>query len=136
MDSIRGVGSKTAFKLMKEKTFDLVLMDKEMPTMNGLQATKEIRTFERENPEKKRQFIICLPGEIEGKDNELLSKIRDYGMDGLMMKPFSVQTLDQILETLSNERKALLLSAEDNDSKMDKNKEDEMRSAQMIEASD
>ncbi len=125
-----------AFKSMKEKIFDLVLMDKEMPTMNGLQATKEIRAFERENPEKKRQFIICLTGEIEGKDNELLSKIRDYGIDGLMMKPFSVQTLDQILETLSNERKALLLSAENNDNKMDKNKEDEMRSAQMIEASD
>lgn len=126
-----------ALKLMKEIVYDLVLMDKEMPTMNGFQSTQEIRAFERENPERKKQFIICITDEIEGKENELLLKTRDCGMDGLLIKPFTVQALDQTLEKLSNERKtspALQLGTDvADDSAMDKSKANETRSAQKIQ---
>ena len=118
-----------ALKLMKENVYDLVLMDKEMPTMNGLQATREIRAFEQQNPGRKKQFIICLTGEVKTSVDELSRETRECGMDGLMIKPFAVQRFDEILERLSNERKALRASKDIDNQMEDTKKEDELRLA-------
>ena len=128
----------SALKLMKQNTFDLVLMDKEMPTMNGVQATRDIRAFEQKYPERRKQFIICVTGEIDGDEDELLQEIEGCGMDGLMIKPFTVQGLDEVLEALCNERKkslrASFVSVGDNghSDAVGNGKEDEMRLAETI----
>ena len=70
-----------AIKLVKTNDYDLVLMDINMPKKNGIEATKEIRKFNKTIP------IIALTAvEIE----EMRNKIYDSGMDDIIVKPYDV----------------------------------------------
>lgn len=65
-----------ALELLMVKTFDVVLMDIQMPGMNGLEATKKIRTMER----LKGLPIIALTANvmIGSKDEAINSGMNDY----------------------------------------------------------
>ncbi|MFK7833334.1 MAG: ATP-binding protein [Winogradskyella sp.] len=77
-----------AVALVKKYAFDLVLMDINMPVKNGIEATKEIRTFNKFIP------IIALTAvEIE----EQKHKIYDSGMNDIILKPYDV---DQFKKTI------------------------------------
>ena len=73
-----------AVKKVKEQDFDIVLMDIQMPIMDGYKATKEIRKFNTEIP------ILALSANvfIEVKD-----KIDECGMNGFIFKPFTPEDL-------------------------------------------
>jgi signal transduction histidine kinase/CheY-like chemotaxis protein len=74
----------SALNTCKENTFDIVLMDIQMPIMDGYKATKEIRKFDTKTP------ILALSANvfIEVKD-----KIEECGMDGFIFKPFTPEDL-------------------------------------------
>jgi signal transduction histidine kinase len=73
-----------AVKKVKEQDFDIVLMDIQMPIMDGYKATKEIRKFNTAIP------ILALSANvfIEVKD-----KIDECGMNGFIFKPFTPEDL-------------------------------------------
>jgi len=78
-----------AVALFKAKVFDLVLMDIEMPVMNGYKATKRIRQIEkREN--RQRVPIICLSGYARELFKE---KAHQVGMDEYVTKPLQKRDL-------------------------------------------
>jgi CheY-like chemotaxis protein len=81
-----------AVNRFKEKKYDLVLMDIQMPVMDGLQATKEIRKMELEHPETGHTPIIAL---TTNPDKVLILKA---GMDGYTQKPFSFDGLGALLQ--------------------------------------
>ncbi len=76
----------------KETSYDLILMDINMPKVNGIEATKVIRTFNKEIP------IIALTAvELEDMRTEIL----DSGMNDILPKPYDVsQFLSTILSHL------------------------------------
>jgi CheY-like chemotaxis protein len=72
--------------------FDLVLMDGQMPVMNGIDATKSIRDFEAQGA--KRVPIVALSASSLEVD---VQKFLGAGMDGFLAKPVSQTALENVL---------------------------------------
>ncbi len=79
-----------ALRYIKEKRYDLIIMDLFMPKLDGLNTTKKIRSISggRDIP------IIALTG---NKNKELVKKWAAYGLKGYIMKP---STKEQIINTV------------------------------------
>ena len=74
--------------------FDAVLMDCEMPMMDGFEATAEIRKREAWLRAERRLPIIALTaGAVEGDREKCLAA----GMDDYLAKPFSLEQLERLL---------------------------------------
>ena len=83
---------KEAVDAVKRLPYDLVLMDVQMPEMDGFEATAEIRNLP---PPKNRIPIIALTANaMPGEDKVCRSK----GMDDYLAKPVDVAKLAQALE--------------------------------------
>ncbi|KAH7327639.1 hypothetical protein B0J17DRAFT_772105 [Rhizoctonia solani] len=72
------------------ETFDVVLMDLEMPVLDGFAATREIRRRESLGTLRKRNFIIALTGNAR---LEQIEAARDAGVDDVMIKPYQIDAL-------------------------------------------
>ena len=73
-----------AFEQVRDGTFDVILMDLLMPEMDGLEASRKIRT---ELPEPQCNTpIIALTANT---DKEELARCIEYGMNECMLKPFN-----------------------------------------------
>ncbi len=73
--------------------FDVVLMDLQMPEMDGFEATAAIRSAEAEG--SLRTPIIAMTARAMQDDQQLCL---DAGMDDYIAKPVDPQTLDQVLQ--------------------------------------
>jgi PAS domain S-box-containing protein len=89
---VAGTGVEALRALEKER-FDLVLMDVQMPEMDGLEATAAIR--EKEKSTGAHQAIVALTAHAMKGDRE---KCMAAGMDGYLTKPIRPNELDQLLE--------------------------------------
>jgi PAS domain S-box-containing protein len=88
-----------ALEALEKESFDLVLMDVQMPEMDGLEATATIR--EKEKSSGLHQAVVALTAHAMKGDRE---KCLAAGMDGYLTKPIRPQELDQLLETYAARR--------------------------------
>ncbi|MDN3670203.1 ATP-binding protein [Echinicola jeungdonensis] len=89
-----------ALEKVKEREFDLILMDYQMPLMNGPEATKAIRKLENGKSVK----IIGLSANVF---KEEIEKAMLTGMDDYLAKPVKIQDLiDKIKESFDYIKKA------------------------------
>ena len=80
---------KEAVELVKgNQSFNLILMDIQMPEMNGFEASKQIRSME--DPEKNSIPILALTASVLQEDKQL---IHQYGINDFVTKPFNPKTL-------------------------------------------
>lgn len=78
------VSGLQAFEQVRDGSFDVILMDLLMPEMDGLEASRKIRT---ELPEPQRSTpIIALTANT---DKDELARCIEYGMNECMLKPFN-----------------------------------------------
>jgi signal transduction histidine kinase/CheY-like chemotaxis protein len=84
-----------AVDAVREKAYDLVLMDCQMPVMDGFEATSVIRRIETRDRSKTRLPIVALTADaVEGDRERCLAA----GMDDYLAKPFTQDELRSILE--------------------------------------
>jgi CheY-like chemotaxis protein len=82
--------------------YDLILMDVQMPVIDGLEATRRIRAAETEASERPTP-IMALTANAYAEDREACLAA---GMDALLVKPLDRERLREALEKLT--RKAAL----------------------------
>ena len=80
-------------KNSKPGNYDLVLMDVQMPVMNGYEATKQIRALD--NPALAGVTILSMTANAFDEDKK---KALECGMDGFLSKPIVIEELISILQ--------------------------------------
>ncbi len=77
-----------AVAAFRDATFDMVFMDCQMPVMDGLEATRQIRTLEKADGERGHTPIVALTAHsFDGYRDEVIA----VGMDDYMTKPVSTE---------------------------------------------
>ena len=89
--------------LSKEGDFSLILLDINMPVMNGLQFMEKIH---KENLYRHIPIIVI---STEGKEEDTLRALR-LGASGYVVKPFKPNLLHELIDNLMMKRKAFALS--------------------------
>lgn len=82
-----------ALSMVAEKPFDMIFMDVSMPGMDGLEATRAIRTYEREKGGPPRRIVALTAGVSENERQACA----DAGMDDFLGKPFTDEGLKAVL---------------------------------------
>ena len=89
---IKAVNGKQALEAYELHHPDFILMDVQMPLMDGLEVTQHIRTIE---PENKRIKIIGYSAAVYNRD---IQKALTSGMDGYINKPVVKDDLIRVLK--------------------------------------
>ena len=89
----------------RKQRFDIILMDVQMPVMDGMTATRMIRALETD----KHVPIIALTANAMSGDRE---RCEAAGMDGYLTKPIEVERLRSLLEKFGLEKSAAPAAAE------------------------
>lgn len=92
-----------ALDALKNKAYDLVLMDCEMPILDGFSATEQLRLWEQaEN--KPRTPVVALTAHILPEHQE---RARNAGMDGHMAKPIELSHLREVIAFWASQQERL-----------------------------
>ncbi len=84
---------KVAVDKFRKNDYDLIIMDLQMPVMDGYTATQEIRKYEQESGKTKTK-IVALTANAMAEEREKCMKI---GMDDFITKPFKALDLERVL---------------------------------------
>ncbi len=84
-----------ALQALEKTSYDLVLMDCQMPSVDGYEATRLLRRLERErNGSGRKTPVVALTAHAMPGDRE---KCLEAGMDDYLAKPFGLDALKQVL---------------------------------------
>jgi len=85
-----GVGAVEKFR---SNSYDIILMDENMPNMNGIEATKQIREYEKQHNLHYTPIIAVTANALKGDRERFLSS----GMDEYLTKPVNKEKLNEVL---------------------------------------
>jgi len=83
-----------AVQLLNEQTFDLVLMDCQMPEMDGFDATREIRKLAIKATDQNSIPVVAMTANVMSGDRE---RCLEVGMDDYIGKPVQRDHLESVL---------------------------------------
>ncbi|KAL1745398.1 phytochrome-like protein [Schizophyllum fasciatum] len=101
-------GQEGLDKIIEDREFDAILMDIQMPILNGFEATERIREVEKGNasqsqPASDRLNSFRLNGRIPifavsaSLQEQQYEELKNYGLDGWILKPINFKRLSTIL---------------------------------------
>ena len=94
-----------AIDLIQEKEFDIVLMDVQMPILDGLEATKYIR--------EELKFTTPIIGLSANAMREEVEICKQAGMNDYLVKPYSERALVEVMRKWSTDESAVAVSNEE-----------------------
>jgi two-component system sensor histidine kinase/response regulator len=83
-----------ALKILATERFEVILMDCEMPRMDGYEATKRFRAWEQANKRTRTPIVAVTAKALDGDAQRCF----DAGMDRYLSKPFTIDELYTVLE--------------------------------------
>lgn len=89
-----------AIEMVKDKEYDVILMDVQMPGMDGIETTAAIRATE--NAEKRVPIVAMTAYAMKGDRERFIAA----GMDDYLSKPINVQELFSVVERLAAKQPA------------------------------
>ena len=87
-----------ALAAFRDRAFDVVLMDMQMPVMDGLTATREIRLHETAMGAARTPVVMLTANALP----EHMAAAREAGADHHLSKPFGADALIELVTTLAN----------------------------------
>jgi two-component system, chemotaxis family, chemotaxis protein CheY len=88
---VAAANGKDALKAMRERTIDLVLMDVEMPVLNGFETLKAMR----EDPALARIPVVMVTSRA---DSAFVSSIKPLNVSGYLVKPVTGAALKMCID--------------------------------------
>ncbi len=79
-------------EILEQESFDLILMDCQMPVMDGFETTRSIREAEGESGH--HVPIIAMTAYTSGRERE---EARNAGMTGWLEKPILMDALEEVI---------------------------------------
>ena len=80
---------------MEETGFDVIFMDVLMPVCDGLEATRAIRRFEEQRPDRKPAYIVALTADAFYENK---TRCLEAGMDEFMTKPLRMKLIEAAIQ--------------------------------------
>ena len=88
------VNGREAVSMNEKNQYDMILMDCQMPDMDGYQATRKIRSQERESGKEEGVVIVALTANARKEDRD---RCLACGMDDYLSKPFTMAQLRDVI---------------------------------------
>jgi CheY-like chemotaxis protein len=85
---------EVALEMYQNEEYDIVLMDCQMPVMDGYEATRHIRRYEAQRSANERIPIVAITA---GKTEVEKDRCYGAGMDRILFKPYSTAELNAVL---------------------------------------
>jgi CheY-like chemotaxis protein len=89
---VHAASGTAALQEFQRQKFDIVLLDEEMPAMNGVQVLRTIRELQKDSGQ--RSLVIALTGNNTTED---CKRLLAAGFDAILGKPFSMETLNALI---------------------------------------
>ena len=83
-----------ALKIFRSDHPALILLDLQMPDMDGFEVIRNIRDFEASSPDIKRSYVVAVTGQVFDDD---VKRCFDSGFDAHIAKPVSKEALRKVL---------------------------------------
>ena len=100
-----------ALEAVREKRFDCILMDIQMPGKDGYETTADIRKFEKQSGQPPHYIVAMTAHAMKGDEDACLAA----GMDNYIAKPFRRQRLLEVLRLAAKHSKGSNQSSENFD---------------------
>jgi CheY-like chemotaxis protein len=81
-----------ACEAVEKDCYDVVLIDNHMPVMNGIDATRNIRS---QSVSKQQPYIVAVSGSSDHQD---LRRFEAAGTDAMLSKPFGLSELSEVIQ--------------------------------------
>lgn len=109
------VNGLEAISKFSDGNFDIVLMDCQMPRLDGFEATRKIREIERDS-HLRRTPIYALTAGTSSEDRK---KFEESGMDGYLAKPFTLAQISSLVSSIASDSVSISLKEKDHEASKD-----------------
>lgn len=90
-DIFRAKNGKSAINMTKENTYDLILMDIQLPDINGLDVTRQIRKFNNITP---------IVAQTAARNPEETDEALEAGCNDILIKPYTINDLSTTIKRI------------------------------------
>lgn len=92
-DIVAVKNGKQVLEMMEKEEFDIILLDINMPLMDGMECAKQVRSLD--DPKKANVPIIAITGNAK---NYTLEEFKNVGINEYLQKPLNFDTLVNLVK--------------------------------------